>query len=64
MIWAVVSPLQPFCSAQMGQVSSKLPVQRISQKGLSALKQLVAWEGLVGSEVTHLMKVTLCAASP
>lgn len=40
------------------------PCTKNSQKGLSALDQLAAWEGLVGSEVAHLVKVTLYAASP
>lgn len=65
MIWAVVPPLQPFCSAQMETGLLQAPCAKNSQKGLSVFDQLAAWEGLVGNEVAHLkVKVTLHAASP
>lgn len=40
------------------------PSAKNSQKGLSALDLLAAWEGRVGSVVAHLVRVTLHAAPP
>lgn len=47
---------------QHTDVDGSLP--KNSQKGLSALDLSAAWEGLVGSGVAHLVRVTLHAASP